>query len=256
MKRTKSYPVYQFIKFWVRLFYPKLKVVGAENLPQAPALIVGNHCQMHGPIGCELYFPGERYTWCAGQMMHLKDVPDYAYQDFWSHKPKCVRWFYKLLSYVIAPISVCVFNNANTIAVYRDSRIISTFKNTVKTLQDGSSVVVFPECYEEYNHIVHTFQENFVDIAKLYYKRTGRHLPFVPLYICPQRRELHIGKPVFFDPEKPMDSQRHEICVYLMDAITDMATALPRHRVVPYPNMAKKDYPWSREEVTHENTGY
>ncbi len=247
MNKTKSYPMYRFIKFLVRSFYPKLEVVGAENLPDVPALIVGNHSQMHGPIGCELYFPGKRYTWCAGEMMHFKEVPAYAFQDFWSGKPKSVRWFYKLLSYLIAPLSVCVFNNADTIGVYHDGRILSTFKTTVKALQEGSSVVVFPECYDEYNHIVHKFQENFCDIAKLHYKRTGTPVPFVPLYICPALRKLVIGKPIYFDPDKDMTTQRHEICVYLMDSITQMALELPAHRVVPYPNIPKKDYPMSRE---------
>ncbi len=246
MQKTKSLPLYRFIKFWVRTFYPKMEVVGAENLPQEPCLIVGNHSQMHGPISCELYFPGNRYTWCAGEMMHLKEVPAYAYQDFWSQKPKALRWFYKLLSYLIAPFSVCVFNNADTIGVYHDSRILSTFKNTVKALQENSSVVVFPECYDEYNHIVHRFQENFCDIAKLYYKRTGKHLPFVPLYICPELRKMVIGKPIFFDPEQDMAAQRHEICVYLMDSITELALTLPPHRVVPYPNIPKKEYPLSQ----------
>ena len=55
--------------------------------------------------------PGDHAVWCNAEMMHLKEVPDYAYRDFWSLKPKAVRWFYRLLSYVIAPLSVCVFNN-------------------------------------------------------------------------------------------------------------------------------------------------
>ncbi len=238
--------MYRFIKFWVRVFSPKFTVEGQENLPDEPALIVGNHSQMYGPIGCELYFPGNRYTWCAGQMMHLKEVPAYAFQDFWSQKPRWCRWFFRLLSYIIAPFSVCVFNNAQTIGVYRDSRIISTFKNTVKCLQEGASVVVFPECYEEYDNIVHKFQENFVDIAKLYCKRTGKRLPFVPLYICPALKKMVIGSPICFDPEADMEAQRHEICLYLMKEISDMAKALPRHRVVPYPNIPKKDYPYSK----------
>ena len=33
------------------------------------------------------------------------------------------------------------------------------------------------------------------------------------------------------------------ICRELMDAITQRACSLPEHRVVPYPNMPKKDYP-------------
>ncbi len=247
MSKTRSYPLYSFIKFWVRTFYPKTEVVGTENLPEGPCLIVGNHSQMHGPIACELYFPGNRYTWCAGEMMHLKEVPAYAFQDFWSKKPRSVRWFYKLLSYIIAPFSVCVFNNANTIGVYHDNRVLSTFKTTVKALEEGSSVIVFPECYDEYNPIVHRFQENFVDIAKLYCKRSGKALPFVPLYICPELKKMVIGKPVFYDPQRTPAEQKDEICRYLMDTITELARALPVHRVVPYPNIPKKDYPMSRE---------
>ncbi len=246
MGKTKSYPLYRLIKFCVRCFYPKLEVVGVENLPPEPAIIVGNHSQMHGPIGCELYFPGNRYTWCAGEMMELKEVPAYAFQDFWSGKPRAIRWFYRALSYLIAPLSVCVFTNADTIGVYHDNRILTTFKNTVKALQSGANVIIFPEHYEEHNSIVHAFQESFVDIAKLYHKRTGRALPFVPLYVCPALRQLHIGKPVYFDPEQPVAQQRHEICLSLMNSITATARSLPRHRVVPYPNVPKREYPYSQ----------
>lgn len=248
MEEKKKSPVYRVILWLVKLFYPKIEVIGAENLPEEAALIVGNHSQLHGPVACELYFPGNRYTWCAGQMMELKEVPAYAYQDFWSGKPKYSRWFYKLLSYLIAPVSVCIFNNAQTIGVYRDSRILSTFKNTVKRLREGASVVIFPECYDEYNHIVHAFQENFCDIARLYYKRTGKALAFVPLYIAPSLKQMHIGKPIYYDPDEAMDTQRHRLCTRLMDAITEMASALPRHKVVPYPNIPKKAYPWNTDK--------
>ncbi len=243
MEVKKPSALYRLIKGLVRAFYPKIQVVGTDNLPQEPAVIVGNHSQLHGPIACELYSPVDRYTWCAGQMMHLKEVPAYAYQDFWSQKPRTSRWFYRALSYIIAPIAACVFNNAQTIAVHHDSRIMSTFKTTIQVLQRGSSVVIFPESYEPYNQIVYTFQENFVDIAKLYYKRTGKRLAFVPMYLAPNLHQMHYGQPVYFDPEAPIAQERHRICTELMDRITAMATALPRHTVVPYPNLPKKDHP-------------
>jgi len=243
MKKRLSYGLYQFIRWLVKLFSPKMEVIGAENLPQEPCLIVANHSQMYGPIACELYFPEDRYTWCAGQMMHMKEVPAYAYQDFWSGKPKWQRPFWKLLSYLIAPLCVCVFNNAKTIGVYRDSRIISTFKNTVKALQAGKHVVVFPECYEPHNHIVHKFQENFVDIAKLYHKRTGKALQLVPMYIAPNLKKMFIESPISYDINNPAQEERSRICRELMDAITQRACSLPEHRVVPYPNIPKKDYP-------------
>ena len=254
-KRTNlfSYCCFRVIRWLVWLFYPKMKVVGAENLPAEPTVIVGNHTQMNGPICAELYMPKKSVTWCAWQMMCLKEVPVYAFQDFWSGKPKYIRWFYKLLSYVIAPFSVCVFNNASTIAVYHDGRLLNTFKQTIKALQEDTDVVIFPECYEPYNHIVNQFQTNFADVARQYYKRTGKAVTFTPMYVAPKLKKLYFGKPIAFDPEIPMDEQRQTICKYLMDAITEIAVNLPRHTVVPYANISSEDY--KTNEVQNAKTG-
>ena len=256
MNERKVSPVYKVIKWLVKVFYPKIEVVGVDNLPDEPVMVVGNHTQMNGPIACELYFPGNRYTWCAGEMMHLKDVPAYAYKDFWSNKPKYIRWFYKLLSYIIAPLSVCVFNNAQTIGVYHDARIISTFKQTVQRLQEGSSVVIFPEHDVPHNHIICQFQDKFIDIAKLYYKRTKKELAFVPLYIAPTLKKMYLGKPIRFCAANPMEEERACICEYLMKEITEIAVSLPEHTVVPYNNVPKKDYPSNiPKEGAYEKAG-
>lgn len=256
MNERKVSPVYKVIKWLVKVFYPKIEVVGVDNLPDEPVMVVGNHTQMNGPIACELYFPGNRYTWCAGEMMHLKDVPAYAYKDFWSNKPKYIRWFYKLLSYIIAPLSVCVFNNAQTIGVYHDARIISTFKQTVRRLQEGSSVVIFPEHDVPHNHIICQFQDKFIDIAKLYYKRTKKELAFVPLYIAPTLKKMYLGKPIRFCAANPMEEERARICEYLMKEITEIAVSLPEHTVVPYNNVPKKNYPSNiPKEGAYEKAG-
>jgi len=241
MKKTSG--IYRIIKGLVRLCYPKTEVLGQENLPEGPCLIVANHAQIHGPVACELYFPAPRYTWCAGQMMDSREVAKYAYQDFWSGKPKWQRPFWKLVSHLITPLCVCIFQNANTIGVYRDARIISTFKNTVKRLQEGNRVVIFPECYESYSNIVNRFQENFVDIAKLYYRRTGQRLQFVPMYIAPNLKKMFIEKSIVYDYNHCQEAERTRICSYLMETITEKGRTLPKHRVVPYPNVSKREYP-------------
>lgn len=256
MKKQKgfSYFCFRVIRGIIKTVYPKTGIVGEENLPPEPCIVVGNHTQMNGPICGEIYFPGERKIWCAHQMMYLKEVPAYAFEDFWSGKPKWTHPFFKLLSYLIAPLSVCLFKNARTIPVFRDNRLLTTFKQTITALQNGENVIIYPECYTPYNNIVYTFQENFVDVAKLYYKRTGKALSFVPLYIAPALKKMYIGKPTCFDPDAPVDAERHRICVYLMEEITKIARSLPKHTVVPYPNIARKYYPTNIEENEHEKT--
>lgn len=246
-KRRKDYWQFRILRAIVKLCSPRFQLEGLENLPDEPCIVVANHSHMYGPIAGELYFPGPRKIWCAGQMMHLKEVPAYSFQDFWYDKPKWSRPFYKLLSYLIAPFAVCLFRNAHTIAVYRDSRIISTFRNTVLSLERGENVIVFPECYTPRNNIIYAFQDKFIDVAKLYHKRTGKTVSFVPMYIAPMLKTMYLGKPTAFDPGAPAEQERHRISEYLMAQITEIGVSLPLHTVVPYPNVSKKYYPKNKE---------
>ena len=242
MEKKKTTILFKIIKAFVRIFYGRMEVVGLENLPKNNAIIVGNHTQMNGPIAGELFMPDNCYIWCAGQMMNLKEVPDYAFTDFWSQKPKWTHPFYKLLSYIIAPLAVCVFNNARTIAVYRDMRIMSTFKESLKMLKDGANILIFPERDEKHNNILYKFQENFIDVAKLYYKQYGISLTFVPTYIAPELRKMYIGKGTDFNGENSIEDERKRISEYLSNEITDIARGLPLHTVIPYRNIPKKYY--------------
>lgn len=242
MNKKKS-RLFRFIKYIVRLVYQKTEIIGLENLPDEPCVIVGNHSQIHGPIACELYLPENYYTWCASQMMKLKEVPAYAYKDFWSGKPKPLRPLFKLISYIIAPLCVLLFNNARTIAVYKDNRVLKTFKESITKLENKNNIVIFPEYDKIYNNIIYDFQEGFVDLAKLYYKRTGKELSFVPLYLAPKLKRMHLGKPIKFSADKPIEEERRRICDYLMSEITDIARSLPEHTVIPYRNIPKKQYP-------------
>lgn len=256
MSKKRDTKVFRALKALVRLFYRKVEFVGTERLPDEPVIFVGNHAQLHGPLACELYFPIARYTWCAGEMMVLKEVPAYAYRDFWSKKPKYIRWLFKLASWLIAPLAAYIFNHANTIGVYHDRRILSTFKNTVNALQDGTSVVIFPEHEVPHNGILWEFQDRFIDLAQMYWRKTGKELSFVPMYVAPALKTVCLGKPIRFRPGVPLPEERRRIRDELMDAVTALARALPEHTVVPYPNISKKEYPSNTSEVsTHENSG-
>lgn len=260
MTKKKTSPlsrgIFKTARFFVRLFYGKTDIIGIENIPKENAVIVANHTQMNGPIVGELFMPDNCYIWCAGQMMKLKEVPQYAYKDFWSQKTRWNRPFFKLLSYIIAPLASCIFNNARTIAVYRDMRIMSTFKETVKMLSCGKNILIFPEKDEKHNNILYKFQENFIDVAKLYYKKTGVRLTFVPMYIAPKLKKAYIGEGIEFDSNNDIAEERTKISAYLSDEITNIARALPTHTVIPYRNIKKKYYLTNKDiaEVPNEKT--
>ena len=234
MAKGIDYRIFRITRWLVKLFYPVPTLEGLEHLPDGPCVIVGNHAQMNGPITAELYIPGDRAIWCNAEMMHLKEVPDYAFTDFWSQKPAFIRWFFRLLSYVIAPLSVCIFNNAHCIGVYRDARIMSTLRETLKRLKDGARIVIFPETDPKVSNILYSFQEHFIDLARLYGHQTGEKLAFVPMYVAPRLKKLFFGAPIYYDPKADPNAERERVRDELMQAITDIAQSQPRHRVVPY----------------------
>lgn len=242
-KRNKEKPLFfEFLVLLIRIFYRKRNFVGMENMPSEAAMYIGNHAQIHGPLTSQIFFPGYKYIWCIGQMMRMKKVPAYAYQDFWSKKPKSVRWFYKICSYLMAPICAYVFKNADTIGVYKDSRLMGTFRKTVRALENGANIIIFPEYEQEYNDIVCEFQDKFIDVARLYYKKTGKALSFVPMYNAAKLKTVALGTPIVFNPEADIEEERARICTYLKEEITRLAKELPAHKVVPYLNVGAKNY--------------
>ncbi len=244
-----KHPVYLVFKALATIFLlPSMEVEGAENLPKGPAIVVGNHSQAYGPVAAEIYFPGRHYTWCISEMMEKDKVADYAYKDFWSKKPVIVRPFFKLLSHIIPVFAQILFTNAATIPVYRDKRVMRTFQISCDKLKEPSKVIIFPEDYTEYNNIVHNFQRGFVHLAKYYYRQTDDALPFVPMYVCPKLKKLVFGKPIYYSPKGKSDEEAERICTYLQDSISELAYSLPRHHVVPYPNVSRKHYPLNIKE--------
>lgn len=234
---------YRVLGWFVRFFSPKYTLEGVDKLPAGPCVLVGNHAQMYGPIAMELYLPRPHATWCIGEMMDRREVPAYAFRDFWSGKPKAFHWFYKLLSHLIAPLAEYIFTYAQALPVYRDTRVMTTFRRSVERLNAGADIVIFPECYDPYNGILWQFQQHFSDLAALYWKRTGTVISFVPMYTAPKLGKICFGDPVPYHPDAPADEERKRICGELMASVTALAVALPEHRVVPYPNMPKKLYP-------------
>ncbi len=232
----------------IRGLTPRYTLSGVENLPPEPCVLIGNHAQMYGPLAAELHLPRPARIWCVGEMMDRREVPAYAFQDFWSAKPRAAHWFWRLASHVIARPVAYVLSHAHTIPVYHDARILSTFRRSVAALEAGEDLVIFPESPEPYNAVVTSFHCHFVDLAAMVYRRSGGILSFVPMYVAPRLGILSFGPPVRFDPHAPAEEERQRICSELMEAITAQARALPPHTVIPYLNIPKSRYPLNTDE--------
>lgn len=246
MRNKRPSPISKYVfkacKSVTRLVYSKMKIIGIEDIPSENTVIVANHAQLSGPIIAELYMPENCFIWANGQMMSYKDVPEYAMEDFFSYKKPWQRPVFRIVSYLLAPILPCVMKNARVIPVYHDARIASTLKSTVKMLAEGKNILIFPECHIKCNNIINQMQESFVDVAKLYYKRTRKCLNFLPMYIAPKLHRCYFGEMIRFDPNENISDERHRITEHIAVEITRIGCMLPEHTVIPFDNISRKEY--------------
>lgn len=65
------------------------------------------------------------------------------------------------------------------------------------------------------------------------------------MYNAVRLKKVLIGKPIKFNPDNEISTERKRINDYLKQEITNLAKSLPIHIVVPYSNIKKKEYPKS-----------
>ena len=249
MKTKKKPLLFRIIQRIVRSLYLKYEVEIQEPIRTEAAVFVSNHAQIHGPLASYLYFPFPKKVWVIGEMCHIKEVPSYAMQDFWRYKPKITKWFWWLFSvFIVAPLGSYLMSRADTVPVYRDARLKLTLQKTIETLDNNVNIVIFPEGKEPYNRYINAFQKHFVDVARHYVRRTKKQISFYPMYICRDFKKIIIGKPIMYQPEQEMESERNRIVHYLQEQISALGDALPNHVIVPYENINKKNRPHSKEE--------
>lgn len=202
------------------------------KLDDEPAVYVSNHCKLGGPIYFQAYFPNPKKIWVIGDMCDKDACIEYMYDDFFRLKKP--RWLYITLAKLIRRPFLYMTKNADAIPVYKDMRIASTLKNSIKALKNNENIVIMPEHHVEYNHVVHEFQRNYIELARLYYKMTGKQLKFYPVYLAPKLRKVVIGEPIEFDPSNDIEDEKDKINYYLMEEITKLYGTLKKHKVVLY----------------------
>lgn len=229
--------MFRILEFFVKLFYKKPKVLYEEELNHdRPIVYICNHCKAHGPISFYLIGKKSLRIWCTNEILYWKSAPKYCYDTFLNGdlKPKGVRWFYHLVSYLMTPLCVIVFRGAETIPVYYDTRLVTTYNKTAQTIKDNKDIVIFPETPPEYNEYLNKFNIGFIDVARFMKKKTGKEVVFVPTYLAPSIKTLIVGKPIEYDYSKDVKEQRMELVSKLEEEITNLAKKLPPHKVEHY----------------------
>ena len=229
-----SYLYYKTVRGALRLCFPNSKTEYETQPDNEPAVFVANHSSVCGPVIMTLDFKRKHQTWTVSNALDRKRAANYAYHDILFGNTHRCKWFWHILANILSVFLPPLLYYSDTIPVYHDKRIIQTFKQSITALTEGNDLVIFAESAKRYSEFINELQPGFIDIARLYYRKTKKALKFYPVYLEKKNAVILVGKPISYDPEQPLDQQRIVITDYLRDGIDSLARTLPEHEPVPF----------------------
>ena len=171
-KENKTYRIaYVIVIFLLRLFF-RVKPIGRENIPQGPAIVCANHSNWADP-----FIIADAFT-----------------------KEHQVRVMAKAELFKI-PLLGRFLRSIGTFPVDRGKSDVSAIRTTLRYLQEGYKVVIFPEGTRVTDEDATAAKNGAVRLA------SKANVPIVPVYIPRKKRlffqfPLIIGEPYYVNEHK------------------------------------------------------
>ncbi len=196
----KGKPYFRFLKNIMRVRYkPTRFVYLGEQFPDG-SLVLSNHEGTDAPMALEMYLDRNFRLWGAHEMNSgLKLLYSYQTRVYYHEKKHWNIHLARLFCLIASPLTNLFYSGLDLISTYRDVRVVKTLKESLQTVEDGKSVVVFPEISENgYLPELEGFHEGFAVFAEFCMKRRNLDLPIVVSYYQKTKNTYIFDKPVFY----------------------------------------------------------
>lgn len=203
-------------------FLPVKKAEFAEPIGDEPVIFLANHMGAVGPMYMAATFPLRNNVaiWCNEGMMDEKLTVDYVRHDWWwKPESKLAPLYSATIPYIARAIVPKVLRSAPTIPVYRDARVMTTMRHSLKALREGKHIVIFPELPDGYGSHAEQLQMGWLNLVNMYHRATGRDIRMIPIHIDQESRVFRVQKGIVADPDIPLSEQAERIERYLAAGI-------------------------------------
>ncbi|MBQ3485996.1 MAG: hypothetical protein IJA77_10925 [Clostridia bacterium] len=211
--------LFNVLKWGFHHLSPKMTTTWEEPFIDEPCVFVCNHVGAMGPIQMVVNFPlcDQVKAWCNSGIMDRKFCPDYVRQDYW-WEPGCKLepLYNATIPYIAAAVIPPVLKSAPTIPVYhppgeKNFSPVTTMRLSIAALNEGKHLVIFPEQPSGYKGHHTWINMEWLYLAVVYHRKTGKALRLYPVHIDTKGHAFHVAKPVMFDPERSLEEQKPEL---------------------------------------------
>ena len=214
---------YRFVVPVVRRFIPKLQVTWEVPFDGEPCIFVANHERALGPLEMAVNFPERQssHIWIYAAPLSRKTTPEYVRQDHWWREDGRLAPLWNvivppLVSLILPPI----LRSVPHVPVYHDGRAATTVKESLRLLQDGKNLVIFPEIPTAFGqHDEEKINEGWLMMLSMYEKRTGKPLKVWPVRLDLAGKRMRIRAPFTMDAALPLRDQTPALSRRVLDGI-------------------------------------
>lgn len=191
--------LFRALRRLVRLVYPRYTAIGEEK-KKGPVVYVMHHQNLFGPFIALVWFPKDLHAWILHVFLDRKKCYNQLVNYTLTKRMGLNRSLAKLVALPLSYLTTKILNSGKGIPVFRGSRkIIQTFEISLEALKKGESIVIFPDIdYKDNSPVMKEMYDGFLYLEKYYYKATGKHLCFMPLYVSRKKRMLVVDRPITF----------------------------------------------------------
>ena len=207
----------------VRLFIPRLKVRWEIPFDGDPCIFVANHERAIGPLEMASNFPlrESSYIWIYSAPLSRETFPEYIRQDhWWDENGKLASLWNKIIPPILSRVIPPILRSAPHVPVYHDARAVTTMKESLRLLQDGKNLVIFPEIPTGFGeHDTEKINEGWLTMLTMYERRTGKPLKIWPVRLDLQGKQMIVRKPFTMDYDLPLQNQVQSLSCKVLDGI-------------------------------------
>ena len=195
--KKKKHPLFDKVKFILRIFKKKHKVIYLGEKVEKSSIILSNHVGALGPLSWELYTEFPFRFWGTFEMnSDLKTLYHYLSKVYFHQKKHWPIWLSNIFCLIAAPIMKALYKGLEVISTYTDLRLKGTINKSIEILEEGYNIIIFPEDSSNgYFDKLTKFYSGYLFLAKNCYIR-GNDISIFIAYYNKKLKQITIDKPI------------------------------------------------------------
>lgn len=185
----------KFVRFLACLFSRHYST--DVTFPAEPVVYVCRHLNMHGPLTTLKWLPFHVHPMVLSVFCEkdsaIRQFREYTFSVRYGRKPLK----HDPLAWAAGCATSRLMKSLQAVPTYREAGSIRTIRSGIQHLMNGESLIVWPDiAYTEGYDQKCEIYSGFLLMGDLYFRKTGKSLSFIPLYIDDSRKQIIAREPV------------------------------------------------------------